>query len=160
MGDIVSLVEKAAETIDKADAEKLAKKLQKGSFGLDDLKAQLLQMRKMGGMGGILASLPGVGKLKEQLGKANIDERMVTRQIAIIDSMTARERRDPSLVNGSRRRRIARGSGTEVQDVNRLLKQHRQMQDMMKQMKRAGGLKGLFGGRGLPPGLPPGLLPR
>jgi signal recognition particle subunit SRP54 len=160
MGDIVSLVEKAAETIDRDEAEKLARKLSKGSFTLNDLKTQLLQMRKMGGMNGILGKLPGIAKVKDQLAEAKIDDRIVKRQIAIIDSMTPAERRDPSIVKSSRRKRIARGSGTEVQDVNRLLKQHRQMRDMMKHMKKAGGLKGLLGGRGLPPGLPPGLMGR
>jgi signal recognition particle subunit SRP54 len=158
MGDVVSLVEKAAELVDKDEAEKLARKLSKGSFDLDDLKSQLNQVRKMGGMGGILGKLPGIGKLKAQIKEANLDDRIVVRQIAIIDSMTPRERRNPKLIDGSRRRRIARGSGTEVADVNKLLKQHRQMQDMMKQMKKAGGiqgLKGLMGGRGLPPGLLP-----
>ncbi|MDX6748963.1 signal recognition particle protein [Geminicoccaceae bacterium 1502E] len=159
MGDVVSLVEKAAETIDKDEAEKLSKKLQKGSFDLEDMRAQLQQVTKMGGMGGILGKLPGVGKIKKQIAEANIDERIIVRQCAIIDSMTRKERRNPRLIDGSRRKRIARGSGTEVQEVNRLLKQHRQMQDMMKQMKKAGGLKGLLG-RGMPPGLPPGLLPR
>jgi signal recognition particle subunit SRP54 len=159
MGDVVSLVEKAAETLDKEQAEKLARKMAKGEFDLEDLKGQLQQLRKMGGMGGILGKLPGIQKVKKQLEGANLDDRLLIRQVAIIDSMTPRERRQPDLINGSRRRRIARGAGAEVAEVNRLLKQHRQMRDMMRQMKKAGGLKGLFGGR-LPPGLPPGLLPR
>jgi signal recognition particle subunit SRP54 len=156
MGDVVSLVEQAAEMVDKQDAEKLARKMAKGSFDLADLRGQLMQMRKMGGMKGILGKLPGVQKMQKQLDQANIDEKLIGRQCAIIDSMTPKERRNADLINASRKRRIAAGSGTSVQDVNRLLKQHRQMQDMMKRMKKAGGIQNLFG-RG---GLPPGLLPR
>ena len=156
MGDVVSLVEQAAELVDKEDAEKLAKKLAKGSFDLGDLRGQLMQMRKMGGMKGILGKLPGVQKMQKQLDQANVDEKVIGRQCAIIDSMTPKERKNADLINASRRRRIAAGSGTSVQDVNRLLKQHRQMQDMMKRMKKAGGIQNLFG-RG---GFPPGLLPR
>jgi signal recognition particle subunit SRP54 len=156
MGDVVSLVEQAAEMVDKEDAEKLARKMAKGSFDLADLRGQLMQMRKMGGMKGILGKLPGVQKMQKQLDQANIDEKLIGRQCAIIDSMTPKERRNADLINASRKRRIAAGSGTSVQDVNRLLKQHRQMQDMMKRMKKAGGIQNLFG-RG---GLPPGLLPR
>src|SRR3984957_14148138 len=115
MGDVVSLVEKAAETVDQEEAEKLAAKLEKGRFDLDDLAAQLRQIRRMGGMGGMLKLLPGIGKIKKQLDEANIDERIITRQEAIISSMTKGERRNPKLLNGSRRRRIASGSGTSVQ---------------------------------------------
>lgn len=156
MGDVVSLVEKAAEIVDKDEAEKLAKKLARGSFDLADLRSQLQQMRQMGGMKGILAKLPGVQKVQRQIEDAKLDERMIARQCAIIDSMTKKERRNADLLNASRKKRIAAGSGTTVQDVNRLLKQHRQMQDMMKRVKKAGGLKNLFG-RG---GMPPGLFPR
>ncbi len=156
MGDVVSLVEKAAELVDKDEAEKMARKLAKGSFDLGDLRAQLQQMRKMGGMKGILSKLPGIQKMQKQLAEANIDEKLIGRQCAIIDSMTPKERRNADLINASRKRRIAAGSGTTVQDVNRLLKQHKQMQDMMKRMKKAGGIQNLFG-RG---GLPPGMLPR
>jgi signal recognition particle subunit SRP54 len=156
MGDVVSLVEQAAEMVDKEDAEKLARKMAKGSFDLGDLRSQLQQMRKMGGMKGILGKLPGVQKMQKQLEHANIDEKVIGRQCAIIDSMTPKERRNADLLNASRKRRIAAGSGTSVQDVNRLLKQHKQMQDMMKRMKKAGGIQNLFG-RG---GLPPGLMPR
>ncbi|MCS6778605.1 MAG: signal recognition particle protein [Geminicoccaceae bacterium] len=159
MGDVVSLVEKAAETLDKEQAEKLAKKMVKGEFDLEDLKSQLQQLRKMGGMGGILGKLPGIQKVKKQLEEAKLDDRLLIRQMAIIDSMTPAERRNPDIINGSRRRRIAKGSGTEVSEVNRLLKQHRQMRDMMRQMRKGGGLQRLLGGR-LPPGLPPGLMPR
>lgn len=156
MGDVVSLVEKAAELVDKDEAERLAKKLQKGSFDLGDLRAQLQQMRKMGGMKGILGKLPGIQKVQKQLDEAKLDDRLIARQCAIIDSMTPKERRNADLLNASRKRRIAAGSGTTVQEVNRLLKQHRQMQDMMKRVKKAGGIQNLFG-RG---GLPPGLFPR
>jgi signal recognition particle subunit SRP54 len=159
MGDVVSLVEKAAELVDKDEAEKLAKRLAKGSFDLNDLRSQLQQVTKMGGMGGILGKLPGVAKLKAQMADSKVDERLIGRQIAIINSMTKAERRNPDLLHASRKRRVAAGSGTEVAEVNRLLKQHRQMQDMMKRMKKAGGLQNLLGGRGMPQ-LPPGMFPR
>ncbi|MCH8187513.1 MAG: signal recognition particle protein, partial [Proteobacteria bacterium] len=134
MGDVVSLVEKAAETIDKEDAEKLEAKFLKGQFDLDDLAAQLRQMRRMGGLEGLMAMLPGVGKAKRQMAGANIDERSLLRQEAIISSMTLKERRSVKILNGSRRRRIAAGAGVEIQDVNRLLKQYRQMAGMMKKV--------------------------
>jgi signal recognition particle subunit SRP54 len=138
MGDVVSLVERAAETVDRDEAEKLAAKMAKGNFDLDDLAGQLRQIRRMGGMGGMLSLLPGLGKLKKQLGDANIDESIIKRQEAIISSMTKSERRNPKLLNGSRRRRIAGGSGTSVQEINRLLKQYQDMADMMKKMKKLG----------------------
>jgi signal recognition particle subunit SRP54 len=162
MGDVVSLVEKAAETIEKDEAEKLARKMQKGSFDLEDMASQLRQMRKMGGLGGVLGMLPGVGKLKTQLKDANVDDGMLKRQEAIILSMTPGERRNPKVIHASRKKRIAAGSGTSVQDVNRLLKQHQQMADMMKRMKKMGKkgmMKGLPPGGGLPGDLPPGLMP-
>jgi signal recognition particle subunit SRP54 len=143
MGDIVSLVEKAAETADEDEAERLAAKLQRGNFDLDDLAGQLRQIRRMGGMGGMLGMLPGIGKIKKQLAGANIDEGIIKRQEAIIGSMTKSERKDPKLLNGSRRRRIAAGSGTSVPDVNRLLKQYQDMAGMMKKMKKL-GQKGLM----------------
>ncbi len=143
MGDIVSLVEKAAETADEDEAERLAARLQKGNFDLDDLASQLRQIRRMGGMGGMLGMLPGVGKIKKQLAGANIDESIVKRQEAIIGSMTKSERKNPKLLNGSRRRRIAAGSGTAVPEVNRLLKQYQDMAGMMKKMKKLGE-KGLM----------------
>jgi len=142
MGDVVSLVERAAETIEREDAEKLAAKMQKGSFDLDDMAAQLRQVRKMGGMQGMLGMLPGVAKIKDKIKDANIDERLLKRQEAIIGSMTKAERRDIRLLNASRRRRIAAGSGTTVQDVNKLLKNFQEMQGMMKQMRKL-GQKGL-----------------
>jgi signal recognition particle subunit SRP54 len=143
MGDVVSLVEKAAETADQDEAEKLARKMQKGEFDLDDLASQLRQIRRMGGMTGMLGMLPGVGKIKKQLADANIDETIIKRQEAIIGSMTRAERRNPKVLNGSRRRRIASGSGTSVPDVNRLLKQYQDMAGMMKKMKKLGE-KGLM----------------
>jgi signal recognition particle subunit SRP54 len=143
MGDVVGLVEKAAETVDQEEAEKLAAKLQQGRFDLDDLAAQLRQIRRMGGMSGMLGLLPGIGKLKKQLGEANIDEGIIKRQEAIISSMTKGERRNPKLLNGSRRRRIASGSGTTVPEINRLLKQYQDMADITKKMKKLGN-KGLM----------------
>jgi signal recognition particle subunit SRP54 len=161
MGDVVSLVERAAETIEREDAEKLAAKIQKGEFDLDDLASQLKQMRKMGGLSGLMGLLPGVGKLKEQLKNANLDDSIIKRQEAIISSMTPQERRNPKIIHAKRKIRIAKGSGTSVQDVNKLLKQHQQMADMMKRVKKM-GKKGLLRGGfpGLPVGgLPPGMLP-
>jgi signal recognition particle subunit SRP54 len=143
MGDVVSLVEKAQEATDEEEAEKLARKMQKGEFDLDDLAGQLRQIRRMGGMSGMLGMLPGIGKMKRQLDEANIDETIIKRQEAIIGSMTKAERRNPKLLNGSRRRRIASGSGTSVPDVNRLLKQYQDMAGMMKKMKKL-GQKGLM----------------
>ncbi len=143
MGDVVSLVEKAAETIEQEEAEKLAAKMQKGQFDLDDLAQQLKQLQKMGGLGGIMGMLPGVGKIQKQLGQAKIDEKILKRQEAIISSMTKQERRKPELIKASRKQRIATGSGTSVADVNKLLKQHMEMQRMMKQMNKL-GKKGLM----------------
>jgi signal recognition particle subunit SRP54 len=143
MGDVVSLVEKAAETVDREEAEKLARKLQKGGFDLDDLAQQLKQLRKMGGMGGVMGMLPGVNKIKKQLEEAKIDETIIKRQEAILSSMTKSERRNPKLLNASRRRRIASGSGTTVPEINRLLKQYQDMATMMKKMNKL-GQKGLM----------------
>jgi signal recognition particle subunit SRP54 len=161
MGDVVGLVEKAAENIDRDEAEKLAKKLQKGGFDLDDLAGQLKQLRKMGGMGGVMGMLPGIGKIKKQLEGANIDEKILKRQEAILSSMTKRERRNPKLLDGSRRRRIAAGSGTTVPEINRLLKQYQDMADMMKRMNKL-GKKGLqrHGVQALLPGGGAGFRPR
>jgi len=146
-GDVVSLVEKAAETVDQEKAEALARKMQKGQFDLDDLGEQLRQMRRMGGMQGIMGMLPGIGKMKDQLATAGLDDKMLKRQEAIILSMTREERRNPDVLNGSRRKRIAAGSGVEVSEVNKLLKMHRQMSDVMKKMGKGKGLmSALFGG--------------
>jgi signal recognition particle subunit SRP54 len=155
MGDIVSLVEKAAETIEKDEAEKLALKMQKGTFDLDDLASQLRQMRKMGGMNSLVGMLPGVGKMKKQLDAANLDDRLLVRQEAIIQSMTPKERRNPQIIAASRKKRIAAGAGMSVQDVNRLLKQHKQMAGMMKKVKKL-GKKGIARG-GMQGLLPPGM---
>ena len=140
-GDIVALVEKASQELDQAKAEKMARKLAKGQFDLDDLMGQLQQMKRMGGLQGIMGLLPGVAKMKAQMADANIDDRMISRQEAIISSMTRAERKKPDLLNASRKRRIAAGAGVEVQDVNRLLKQHRQMADTVKALSRGGPKK-------------------
>jgi signal recognition particle subunit SRP54 len=155
MGDVVSLVEKASETFDQAEAEKLAAKMQKGNFDLDDLASQLRQLRKMGGMGGMLGMLPGIGKIKKQIADAKIDDGMVKRQEAIISSMTKRERKNPKLLNASRRLRIAAGSGTSVQEINRLLKQYQDMAQMMKKVSKL-GKKGMMR-QGLAGLMPPGM---
>jgi signal recognition particle subunit SRP54 len=139
MGDIVGLVERAAETIDQAEAEKLAKRMAKGKFDLEDYASQLKQISKMGSMSGILGMLPGVGKIKKQIEDANLDVTMFKRQAAIISSMTVAERRNPDLLKASRKKRIAAGSGTSVQDVNKLLKQFDDMSTMMKRMNKMGG---------------------
>ena len=156
MGDVVSLVEKAAETAEAGQAAELEAKVAAGQFDLDDFAAQLRQMRRMGGMEGVMAMLPGVAKAKQQLAAANINVGMLARQEAILQSMTVQERRKSKILDGSRRRRIAAGSGTTVQDVNRLLKQHRQMAVMVKKMGKLGkkglarhGLPGIPGTRGM-----------
>jgi signal recognition particle subunit SRP54 len=152
MGDVVSLVEKVAETVDKEEAEKLAAKMQKGTFDLEDLASQLRQMRKMGGMSGLLGMLPGVGKIKQQMAESKLDDGMIGRQLAIMSSMTPKERRNPQVLHASRKRRIATGSGTSVQEINKLLKQYKHMQIMMKRVKKMGGAE-KFMARGLPQGL-------
>jgi len=160
MGDVVGLVEKAMETVELDKAQATAKKLRKGSFDLQDLSDQLGQMQKLGGMGGVLSMLPGIGKIKKQIDAANLDDSVFKRQQAIISSMTKAERKTPKLLNASRKKRVAAGSGTSVQDINKLVKMHRQMADMMKTMgKKRGALSGLFGGGGMPEmpaELPPG----
>ncbi len=160
MGDVVGLVERAAEAIQHEDAERLAKKLVKGEFSLQDMADQFSQLRKLGDVKGLLGMLPGIGKLKQQIADADIDEKAISRQEAIILSMTPAERLNPKLLNASRRRRVAAGSGTSIQDVNRLLKQHQQMGKMMKQVGKMGRKgRGLFPGGGLPPGMLPPLPP-
>ena len=138
MGDVVGLVERAAETVEREEAARLEEKMRKGAFDLDDLAGQLRQIRRMGGMDGIMGMLPGVGKVKRQLADARIDEGLLRRQEAIILSMTPRERRNARLLNASRKRRVAGGSGTTIQDVNRLLKQFKQMSSMMKKVNKMG----------------------
>ncbi len=171
MGDIVSLVEKAAETIDHEQALRTAEKMRKGKFDLEDLSMQLGQMEKMGGIGGLMGMLPGMGAIKKQVEGANLDEKMFRRQRAIISSMTPQERKNPDLLKNSRKKRIAAGAGVDVSEINKLLKMHRTMADMMKAMgsgKRGigqalgsmfglggGGMGGMGGGMpGLPPGMP------
>lgn len=162
MGDVLTLVEEVSRKVDQDKAAKLAKKLQKGKgFDLEDFKEQMLQMSKMGGMSGLLDKLPGMGELPDHV-KNQVDDKQVSRLIAIINSMTPHERAFPAVIKGSRKRRIAAGSGTQVQDVNKLLKQFTQMQKMMKKMKGGGmkkmmrGLGGRFPGGGMPGGGMPG----
>src|SRR4051812_9060490 len=147
MGDIVSLVERAAETIDHEKALRAVEKMRRGKFDLEDLRDQLSQMEKLGGVGGLLGMLPGVAKMKAQLDNANLDDRIIKRQRAIIDSMTPGERRNPDILKASRKKRIAAGSGAKVEEINKLLKMHRQMADMMKAMG-GGGKRGLGGALG------------
>ncbi|MGD1038897.1 MAG: signal recognition particle protein [Roseiarcus sp.] len=145
MGDIVSLVEKAAEAIDAEKAAKMAEKMRKGVFDLSDLSEQLAQIEKLGGMGGVMGMLPGMAKLKDHIASAHFDEKAIKRQRAIISSMTPKERRNPDLMKASRKKRIAAGAGVGVEMVNRLLKQHRQMADMMKAMGASAGKRGMMG---------------
>jgi signal recognition particle subunit SRP54 len=140
------LVEKAAAQIDAEKAARAAEKMRKGAFDLSDLRDQLMQMQAMGGMSGLMGMLPGVAKMKNQLANANIDESVIKRQVAIIDSMTARERRNPDILKHSRKKRIAAGSGTRPEDINKLLKLHRTMADMMKAM--GSGKRGALAGLG------------
>ncbi|MGF1548617.1 MAG: signal recognition particle protein [Thiotrichales bacterium] len=155
MGDIVSFVEEAHSRVDKEKAEKLAKKIQKGkSFDLEDLREQFLQMSKMGGMASLLDKLPGGANIPDAV-KSQVNDKQFDRMIAIINSMTPKERRNPDLINGSRKRRIAAGSGVQIQDVNRLLKQHLQMSKMMKKLKGGGMQKLMRSMKGrMPPGMP------
>ena len=155
-GDIVSLVEKAAANIDAERAMRAAERMRKGAFDLNDLREQLDQMTKMGGMAGLMGMLPGIAKMKNQIASANLDERVLKRQKAMIDSMTPRERRNPDLLKASRKKRIAAGSGTKVEDLNRLLKMHRGMADMMKAMGggKRGPMAGLANMLGLGGGMP------
>jgi len=176
MGDIVSLVEKAAATIDAEKAQRAAERMRKGQFDLNDLREQLGQMQQMGGIGSLMGMLPGVAKLKNQMAAANLDESLLKRQVAIINSMTPGERKHPDVLKASRKKRIAAGSGTKVEEINRLLKMHRTMADMMKAMgggKRGplaalGNMMGFGGGAPspeemaklaakMPGGLPPGM---
>jgi len=156
MGDVVSLVEKAQETIDEDEAEKLVAKMQKGKFDMNDMASQFRQLRKMGGMDGVMGMLPGVAKAKKQMAAANIDDGSIARQESIIMSMTPGERSRAEVIKASRKRRIAAGSGTTVQDVNRLMKQFMEMTRMMKRMNKM-GKKGLMRG-GMPKGMQ-GLMP-
>ena len=186
MGDVVSLVEKAAAHIDAEKAARVAEKMRKGKFDLADMREQLLQMQNMGGLGGLMGMMPGIAKMKNQIAAAGLDDKILKRQVAVIDSMTREERRNPDLLKNSRKKRISAGSGVKVEDINKLLKMHRNMADMMKAMgqgKRGpmaalGNMMGFGGGAqptpeqmkalaekmpgGLPQGLPkdfPGALP-
>jgi signal recognition particle subunit SRP54 len=151
MGDVVTLVEKAVENIDREDVVKLARKMKKGEHDFNDLAEQLRQMRKLGGMQGVMSMLPGMGKMKDQLAAAGLDDKMLARQDAIILSMTKEERRKPDLMNGSRRKRIARGAGVDVSEVNKLCKMQRQMADAMKQMGKMKKLPFGIGGAQMTP---------
>ena len=151
MGDIVSLVEKASKDVDEETLKKTEENLKKGKFSMQDYLEQLKQMKKMGGIEGVLSFLPGVSKIKSQMDKAGVDEKIITQNEAIILSMTIKERDDPKIINGSRRKRIANGSGTDVATINKLLKQFRLMSDMMKKMSK-GDLKGM-NDKGIPPEL-------
>jgi len=180
MGDIISLVEKAATTIDAEKAARVAEKMRRGAFDLADLREQLAQMQHMGGMTGLMSMLPGIAKIKNQLAERNLDEKVLKRQMAIIDSMTPQERRNPDVLKAIRKRRFAAGSGTKPEDINKLLKMHRTMADVMKALGGAkrGPMAGFanmlgFGGGmpsaeevaklaekipgGLPPGMPGGM---
>lgn len=161
MGDVVSLVERAAESIDRGEAEAMQAKFEKGQFDLNDLAAQMRNMRKMGGLGSLMGMLPGMGAIKQQLENVPMDDKVLIHIEAMISSMTPAERHDPKLLNASRRKRIAAGSGTTVQDINKLIKQWQQMSDMMKQFRKMGkgGLMRSGLGKMLGGGMPPGMLP-
>jgi len=161
MGDIVSLVEKAQETIEAEQAERMMKRFQKGQFNMNDLKMQLEQMQKMGGMEGIMGMMPGMKKMAKQVEESGFDDSIIRRQVALIQSMTKRERANPQLLQASRKKRISKGAGLEVRELNQLLKMHRQMSDMMKKMGKMGkggmlkqAMKGMFGKGGMPGGMP------
>ena len=165
MGDIVSLVEKAQETIEAEQAERMMKRMAKGMFNMNDLKMQLEQMMKMGGMEGVMGMMPGMGKMSKQMAAAGMDDKVIKRQIALIQSMTKKERANPALLQASRKKRIAAGAGLEVSDLNKLLKMQRQMADMMKKLGKGKGgimkqaMKAMMGKGGLPGGMPAGMDP-
>ena len=157
MGDIVSLVEKAATSIDREQAMRAAERMRKGQFDLSDLREQLAGMAKMGGMSGLMAMMPGVAKIKNQMAERNLDDGVLKRQMAIIDSMTPGERKHPDILKASRKKRIAAGAGSKVEEVNKLLKMHRTMADMMKAMgggKARGPMAGLARMMGMGGGMP------
>ena len=161
MGDVVSLVEKAAEVVDKEESEKLAERMMKGQFDLNDLRMQLKQMQNMGGLGMLAGMMPGMKKAKAAMQQSGMDDKVLVHMDAIIGSMTPKERANPALLNAKRKRRVAAGSGTQVQEINRLLKMHQEMGRAMKQIKKMGGLKGLGAllgkGGGMGGGAMPGL---
>ena len=153
MGDIVSIVERAAQAIDEDEAERMAARMAKGQFDLNDLRMQLGQMQKMGGLGALAGMMPGMKKAKAAMAQGGMDDKVLIRMDAIIGSMTPKERARPELLNAKRKIRVAKGSGMQVQDVNKLLKMHQEMERAMKQIKKMGGLAGLgklFGGGGMP----------
>jgi signal recognition particle subunit SRP54 len=169
MGDIVSLVEKAAATIDREEADKAAARMLKGQFDLNDLRTQLKQMQSMGGLGMLAGMMPGMKKAKQAMQASGVDDKVLVHMDAIIGSMTPKERMRPELMNAKRKKRVAAGSGTDVQDVNKVLKMHQEMGRAMKQIRKMGGIKGLsallgggggmgglggMGGAGAPPSLP------
>ncbi len=155
MGDIVSLVEKAQATIETEQAERMMKRFQKGQFNMNDLRMQLEQMQKMGGMESVMGMMPGMGKMAKQVQEAGFDDKVIVRQIALVQSMTKKERANPQILQASRKKRIAKGAGLEVSQLNQLLKMHRQMADMMKKMGKGGmlkqAMKGMFGKGGPTP---------
>ncbi len=173
MGDVVSLVERAAEAIEVEDAERMAAKMAKGQFDMDDLRSQLRQMQKMGGLGALAGMIPGMKKAQAAVTSGAVDERLLVRMDAMIGSMTAKERARPELLQAKRKIRIAKGSGTTVQEVNKLLKMHQEMAGAMKRLRKMGGMKALMGmmggggldkmmggmgGGGSPPQMPPGFM--
>ncbi len=165
MGDIVSLVEKAQDTIEAEQAERMMKRMAKGQFNMNDLKMQLEQMMKMGGMEGVMGMMPGMGKMSKQMAAAGMDDKVLKRQVALIQSMTKRERANPQILQASRKKRIAKGAGLEVSELNKLIKMQRQMGDMMKKLGKGKGgmlkqaLRGMSGKGGLPGGAPAGMDP-
>jgi len=157
MGDIVSIVEKAAASIEAEEAERMAERMAKGQFDMNDLRSQLKQMQNMGGIGALAGMIPGMKKAKAAMQASGMDDRVLLRMDAIIGSMTPKERAHPELLNAKRKIRVAKGSGTQVQDVNKLLKMHQEMERAMKQIKKMGGIKGLgalFGKGGLGAAMP------
>ncbi len=165
MGDIVALVEKAQQTLEAEQAERMMKRFQKGQFNMNDLRMQLEQMIKMGGVAGMMEMMPGMGKMAKQVDSADMDDKMIKRQIALINSMTKMERANPQILQASRKKRIAAGAGMEVSDLNKLLKMQRQMSDMMKKMGKMGkggmlkqAMRGMFGKGGMPPGMDPSQM--
>ncbi|NDV99133.1 signal recognition particle protein [Salipiger sp. PrR002] len=165
MGDIVALVERAQETLEAEQAERMMKRFQKGQFNMNDLKMQLEQMMKMGGLGAMMQMMPGAAKMAKQMDQAGMDDSILRQQIALINSMTKKERANPQILQASRKKRIAAGAGMDVSDLNKLLKMQRQMSDMMKKMGKMGkggmlkqAMKGMFGKGGMPEGMDPSQM--
>ena len=156
MGDVVSLVERAAANIDAEKAARTAERMRKGQFDLTDMREQLLQMANMGGISGLMGMMPGIAKMKNQIASAGIDDKILKRQVAVIDSMTRQERKNPDILKASRKKRIAAGAGLEVQEINKLLKMHRNMADMMKAMGsgKRGPMAGIAQAMGFGGGMP------